>query len=258
MKVIRKIFVVLSILIVIGFLGVEVFVILKGEQTASRLLSRSFQRNVKVEDVYWLFPFEIILNRVDVDGVLYAKQVKVFFNYKSFKKDRIEIDRVVIKGGTVNVDLNKIKFSLKDLEGVVKKLVYPLESGQTNISFKAHIEGEKFLFAGNNVVVSGWTDLKNLDMKERVSVINSLGKEVLTVDLSSKQNDMLVEGKVDMIELLMQKANSQRDNARVQDLAFNALGIKGLNNKANFSFKTKMNDFHLEKISLSGKLAVVH
>jgi len=254
MKIIRRVFVWAIIFFIITFLGIEFAVSTKGKQIAEQKFSKVLNYPVTIEEAHWIFPLGIVFKRVNIEGLLRIRQAKTFFNASSFQKDRVDIKHLRIYEGEAEGNFNGLKVMIRGLQGDVKNFVYPFEERKIQVNVKAQLEGEQLPFSESVVFAEGWMDLKSLDMDEAVVLKDTSGAEILAVNFKSKNNNMAVAGKVNMAELLAQGMSGQEKEDSIQNLLWGTLGSEGVNMMSQFSFQTKMNDFHLRNISFSGKL----
>ncbi len=228
-------------------------------------LSEEFHCPVRLSEAHWIFPLGVVFKGIDIEGLLRAKQAKVFFNVSNFQKNQIKISRLIVNEGEAEINYNGVKIFLKKIQGDVKNFVYPIEtqsprafeSVKTGIDLKAQVEGKKFPFSGSVASAQGWVDVKSLSMDEHVVLRNFSGKEMLIVDLKARNNDMLVSGNVDMIGMMTQGVASRKKEDSVQNMILGTLNSEGINMMTKFSFQTKMNDFRIGKISFSGNINYV-
>jgi len=171
----------------------------------------------------------------------------------------VTIKRFVIKQGRlqyVNGLTEKgFSFNLEDVQLKAKQLAFPSAPGRSEFSVSARLVKEGTPLSGSNVEGHGWVDVMKRAMEARVEVVEENGIVGLTAKAVAKDNDMNVTGEIRMHNLLRGVSKqASSDASTVNDLVLNALSSAGVEIGAQFSFKTKMDDFQVGQVSFSGNV----
>ena len=132
------------------------------------------------------------------------------------------------------------------------EISYPIKSVKSLFHFMVVILGDDIAFSGSKITGDGWVDLGKRDMNGNVQGLQPGGERWLSVNLISKDNDMTVEGKIDINQVI--NTNQDEENISLQDFVFGALRSSGLQVGLGFMFKTKMDAFKVDSVSLSGEV----
>lgn len=151
----------------------------------------------------------------------------------------------------------------KELRGELQKVQlrahnvsYPLLARKIRFKGTGLILCKEMPFSGQNLEVDGWVDFKKLDMDSYLKLFESNGKVGATVHVHSAKNDMTVSGKMNLGMLGSTMKTKNVSEFSFQDFALGALQNSGLDIDLNFSFRTQMNNFQIDKISLNGEVNV--
>jgi hypothetical protein len=127
---------------------------------------------------------------------------------------------------------------------------YPFRPVRSRCRFSVVILGEEIAFTGSKVQGEGWVNLAEKDMNAKVEALQPNAEKWLMVNLVAEKNDMTVEGKVDINQIT--KTNTDTKDISLQDYVFGALQSSGLQVGLGFMFKTKMDAFKVDRVSLFG------
>ena len=175
------------------------------------------------------------------------------------KKDTfvLFVDHLLVRNGSlvffaVSEGEKQELFSLNGIEAKIQGLVVPQKNPlQTNFDINAKLSGFDRRFQNDDVKVYGWADFFQKDMKAKLQVSGMDQQVGLLVDLLSKDNDLTVKGK---INLAFGKNKPKEDPEAFEDFFVKALQSSGARIDMKFNFKTKMDDFRMKKVELSGGL----
>ena len=142
------------------------------------------------------------------------------------------------------------KIRLEDLVLKATEISYPLKPVKSLFRFMVVIQGEEIAFAGSKITGDGWINLGKKDLNGKVEALLPGGDKWLQVNLISQNNDMTVEGKVDINQVI--NTNRDQKNVSLQDFVFGALRSSGLRVGLGFKFNTQMDAFKVDSVSLSG------
>ena len=124
---------------------------------------------------------------------------------------------------------------------------------ETKFDLTAAITNGQLPFSGSKVQAQGFINVYKKDMNVNINVIEPDGKVSCAANLYSLNNDMTVQGKV-QIKNLTDKPETETNPASFKDVFFAALQSSGLEITSAFNFKTKMDDFQVGAISFSGQI----
>lgn len=174
-------------------------------------------------------------------------------------KPQLRIDRFVIQNGQINFsDLSSEKVfqvSLENVQVTARNVEVPLDRDiNTPFSLKAslHRQGGWPVSAGV-INSSGWINIKRKDMEVDLDVMKPDGDLGLTAKLVSRDNAMRVKGNINLTDLnAVIQPPSEEDRSSFENLFWGTLGASGLRISTDFVFDTKMDDFRVRKVALSG------
>lgn len=175
------------------------------------------------------------------------------------KQTEVLIKHLVLSQGRfeyANSSIDKdFSFAMEDVYLKAENLVFPAQSGQTNFNIVGRLIKEGNPLSGSSVEAHGWVDIVQRNMEARVEVVEADGSVGMTAEAVSKNNDMEVKGEIKFQNILMGVGKGDSSDASaVNNLISSALSSAGVEIGAQFSFKTKMDDFQPEQISFSGKV----
>jgi len=179
--------------------------------------------------------------------------------WRNFIKSQLRIDQLVIQNGQINfTDLSSEKTSQVTLEGVqviAKNVGLPLNRDiNTPFSLKALLNTRGRWPVSEGVInSSGWINIKRKDMEVDLDVIKPDGDLGLTAKLVSRNNDMQVKGNINLNDLnAVIKSPPEESLSSFESFFWGALSSSGLRISTDFAFDTKMDDFRVHQVVLSG------
>ena len=107
---------------------------------------------------------------------------------------------------------------------------------------------------GSTIKSEGWIDLARRDLDGQVLVLEKGDRIGLNAHAVAKNNDLSVTGKV-LAKNLFSTEQKDKLEGKVDDFVLSALSNIGVEIGADFSFKTKLDDFHIDEISFSGSVS---
>lgn len=146
-------------------------------------------------------------------------------------------------------------FIIEEARLHIEQLVLPLRAVKTKFNLTGRLTSDMLPFGGNRVEGSGWANISRKDMQAKLLIIEPNGNETLRADLVSRDNDLTVKGDVKIKQLASWGKKEGADSSSINDLVFDSLSNLGVEIGAQFSFKTKMDDFKLDAISFSGNVS---
>jgi len=176
-----------------------------------------------------------------------------------FSNNNIYIHRFSIHNGSLLYSdpssSHDLSFHLDRLQLQVGPLSFPVRSTRSSFDFTASLTKETLAFSQNAVKGTGWADLLRKNMNADIKIFNSDGRPDFKVHLYSKENDMTVQGSINLKNFLNSRQNEKPLENSIDQLVLGAFSSMGLEIGTDFSFKTKMDNFHLGKISFSGNVS---
>ncbi|MBU0468155.1 MAG: AsmA family protein [Candidatus Omnitrophica bacterium] len=233
-----------------------------------------FNKQIKVNEIILINPHIFIEKNMKLVGAdrstdkkkdveVLLKQEKVVSTAKEaedLKPIEIYIEKMYVRNGVVeyndNVSDKNIFFTLNDFYLKSGNLYFPFRASQISFDFQANVTKANGPLSGSKAKGKGWVDIVNKDMEAMLELFESDGRAGLTANFVSKNNDMLVQGdiNVDKFSLGVNKNNSSMNS--VADQVFGALLSMGVEVGAHYSFKTKMDDIRVNNIALTGKIGI--
>ena len=176
-----------------------------------------------------------------------SKGMDVFVREIVFQRGRFQY---------ANRSINKnFFFALEDVFLKVHKLVFPLRAQRTDFHVLGRLVKEGNPLSGSSVKGGGWIDIISRDMEVEMEVVEEDGSVGMTAQAISQSNDMDVTGEVKFQNLLTNQVRNQLSQGTpMNDLITNTLASSDVKIGAQFSFKTKMDNFRPEQVSFSGKV----
>lgn len=189
-----------------------------------------------------------------------ATQLDIGQGQKVEQKDLVlefKVDHMSVKNGSVDFTDKSgdtdFQMTIQDIEFNAWQVTYPLKPVNANFDLTASILKSELPFSGSQVEARGWVNWPLRNMDGNLTVKEPNGKVSLEADLKSEANDMTVQGRLQVQNLI--KENTQDGNAdSFENLVFSALKSTGVAISANFKFQTKMDDFQLGAVSFAGNV----
>ena len=171
----------------------------------------------------------------------------------------IVIRHAVLKGGSLHYINNfgdkDFSFALDNVYVRAGNILFPAKAGRADFNLSARLVKEGNPLSGSMVEGHGWVDPVSRDMDVRVEIVEQDGTVGLTAHAVAGNNDVDVSGEVKFKNMFSGIAAKEgAGSSGVDDLIFGALSTAGVEIGAQYSFKTKMDDFRLEKIAFSGNV----
>ena len=177
---------------------------------------------------YWPENFSLSINKLSIQG----GQVKLFDH--SWKKD--------------------FQLIIAKLNMNIRSISCPLISVNSKYNLIGSLFGSGMPFSGDAIKSQGWINFYKKDMDASLYIVGADGKDVLSVNLASQNNDMNIKGKINIRNV--PQNNEQRDQqaSSFEGFVFGALQTSGVEIGVDFSVKTKMDDIHPDSISFTGNI----
>ena len=255
MNTLKKILINCVVVVFLAAVAASIYVNLYGKALLEQELSRSLQKQVRLESVAYQFPFGVRAGNVRIGPDFSAGEVLAQFAPASLLAEPRRIKQVVVNGGTysyVGGGENPLRFRVEDIHLEAGDILIPLSSVHTNFKFFGRLAQEKNPLSGSRVESSGWVDWAKKDMEGALQVVDPGGHAGLTAQAVSKNNDMTVTGDLKMTSL--PSVAQSTDATAVNELISGVLSAAGVEIGARFSFKTKMDDLQISNIAFSGKV----
>jgi len=149
-----------------------------------------------------------------------------------------------------------VKVDFEDIFLRVQKFVLPPRFIKTNIDCTGVISGEGFFLDQSWFEASGSVNLKAKNMKMQLKVIDPNGVINLFTKMNAINNDMSVDGKFSIKGSLSEDKLDSFQASSFGDFLMVAVQKSRMDVDLDFSFKTKMDDFKIEKVNISGDLGI--
>ena len=251
----KKILIVCVIVIALAVVAASIYVKLYGKALLEQELSRSLQKEVRLESIAYQFPFGVRAGNVRIDPDFSADEVLAQFAPASLWAEPRRVTRVIVNGGAysyVGGGESPLRFRVENIRLEAGDILIPLASAHTNFKFRGRLAQEKNPLSGSRVESSGWVDWVRKDMEGTLQVVDPSGHAGLTAQAVSQNNDMTVTGDLKMTSL--PSVAQSTDAAAVNELISGVLSAAGVEIGAKFSFKTRMDDLQISNIAFSGKV----
>lgn len=121
----------------------------------------------------------------------------------------------------------------------------------TTFELKGTLSGGDVPFSGQLVSAGGMVNWPARNMDAMVSVMNDQNNADLEVRLTSRNNDMIVDGRVKSAKAFQ---TGHPKDASVGNVLLDAVSASGMGLDLEFSFPTKMDKWELRNIEFSGNL----
>jgi hypothetical protein len=169
------------------------------------------------------------------------------------------IDQLVVINGRLGIEdeslPGQVKVTLEQVNIKIHDLELPPRQKHNIFICSAKVAEAPLPLTNHSIGAQGWLNLSGGDMEAKVLVLEPDGHIGLNAQMTSRQNDMLVRGRLDLKNLgTMVRENVPTEKAGFDDTLLSGLRLAGLQMVADFEFKTKMDTFSLQKVELSGNL----
>lgn len=167
----------------------------------------------------------------------------------------IFVDHLIVRNGNVSIfNISEEKeeelFSLNNVNATIQGVVFPQEKPlETSFDIAATLTGFNGRFNDDDLKCYGWADFHKKDMKAKLQISGMGGQVGLLADLFSENNDLSVKGKMN---LAFGQKEIKEDPKTFEDFFVKTLQSSGARIDMKFDFKTKMDDFRVSEVSLSG------
>lgn len=269
MSTLKKIFIGCIVIVVLTAVAASIYVKVYGRSLLEQAISRSLEKEVRLDSVAYQFPFGVRAGNVRIEPDFLAGEVLAQFAPASVWAEPRRVTRLLVNGGTYNYaggGENPLRFRVEDIRLEAGDILIPPASVHTSFKFWGRLVMpfispvggdalENNPLNGSRVESSGWVDWVNKDLEGTLEVVEPGGRAGLTAKAVSKNNDMTVTGDLKMSSLppgLTQKAGDKA--SAVSDVIFGALSSMGVEVGAQFSFKTRMDDLQISNVAFSGKV----
>ncbi|MCX5680832.1 MAG: hypothetical protein NT079_00845, partial [Candidatus Omnitrophica bacterium] len=166
---------------------------------------------------------------------------------------------IIIQKGYVQVsetseNETQIIFSLKNVSAKIHNAEFPIKkSVKTEFNVRGVLSGFEGRLSSEQLNISGWADFYKKDMLAKAQLTGMNGQVGLAVDLASTRNDMIVKGKMSL-DFQSKAVSSDGKEKTFEDFFVQTLQSSGVNVNLKFQFKTKMDNFSMGQISISGEI----
>lgn len=255
MNTLKKILIGCVAVVLLAVVAASIYVKVYGKALLEQELSRSLQKEVRLETIAYQFPFGVRAGNVRIEPDFSAGEVLAQFAPASLLAEPRRVTRVIVNGGTYSYTghgENPLRFHVEDIRLEAGDILIPLSPVHTNFKFWGRLAQEKNPLSGSRVESSGWVDWVKKDMEGTLQVVDPSGHAGLTAQAVAENNDMTVTGDLKMTSL--PSVAQSKDAAVVNELISGVLSAAGVEIGAKFSFKTKMDDLQISNIAFSGKV----
>ena len=118
----------------------------------------------------------------------------------------VNIDRIIVKEGQLYFSQNSIdknfSFKIENLGLETNNISFPIASIQTRFNFRGILVKKDLLLSGSRLEGQGWFNLAVKDMEGQLKINGEDEQVGLSADVVSKNNDMTVQGNINMNNLL--------------------------------------------------------
>ncbi|MFA5261949.1 MAG: hypothetical protein WC450_12045 [Candidatus Omnitrophota bacterium] len=149
-----------------------------------------------------------------------------------------------------------LQFEIREMELRAANVTYPPVDQKMLFDLKGRLVSFRLPFSGNLVRLRGWLDYPALNMDAQVNILQKEGAEGVVAQIRSVNNDMKINGKLNLGLLGQKMEHTSVDDVSLRDMVMGSLQSSGLELLVDFEIKTQMNDIRLDKMSFSGNLEV--
>ncbi|MFH1360459.1 MAG: DUF748 domain-containing protein [Candidatus Omnitrophota bacterium] len=196
---------------------------------------------------------------------------------KSRSAINIYVRKLIIRDGQVDfIDRSgekNLSYTAKEINVRVRRFSYPFRAFVTEFDVDAKVVSSDQKKTQGVIESHGWVNLGKKDMQTTVAIKdldselfsryysgeNDSGFKGMMVNLSanlvSKNNDMTVQGQLRLKTApAAEKEENAQDSFSIEDYIVQGLRSIGAEIASDFHFKTKMDDFKIEKMSFQGAI----
>ena len=175
-------------------------------------------------------------------------------------KHKVYVRKIrIIDGGIKLVDYTyspELRISIGDMYLEMGPVAYPFTGLKTSIQCAGAVKESNTFFKGGWVEGTGWLNFLEKDMDVNLNVIEPDGTTGLEAHLTAQKNDVLVKGHMKLISNRKPSAEPGQMNPSPADEFWQSLKLQGIDMNIQFSFQTKMDNFHIGRVSIQGDLGV--
>lgn len=145
------------------------------------------------------------------------------------------------------------QLTLRDVNIKAQSMAVPVQPVNTKFDLTATLFQNDLSFSGSRIKAEGWANFYAKNMQATLEVAEPDGKVALSAVLDSKNNNLAIDGKVHMTNLIPQAAVPSEETS-LKGLIFSSLQSSGVEIVADFHSQTKMDDIQLDSILFSGNV----
>jgi len=146
-----------------------------------------------------------------------------------------------------------IEIHLTDVFVRFDPLVIPLSNVVSKFECAGSVDKSNTFLNQNWFEIQGWMNLAKKDMELKLKTIKPNGKENLNAELNSRDNNMAVSGTIKLTSLDAGLRGRGKESVASENF-WQTLKLSDVDADIHFSFKTRMDDFKVERVSIQGDL----
>ena len=150
-----------------------------------------------------------------------------------------------------------VQFKISEMDLQAENVTYPPEPQKVLFDLQGRLISARLPFSGNLVRLKGWLDYPALSMDARAKVLQKEGAEGMVAQIKSVNNDMQINGKLNLGLLGREMERKPVDAVSLGDMVLGSLQSSGLEFAVDFEIKTQMNNIRFDKMNFSGNLVKV-
>lgn len=269
MKILKSILAFFALTFVVAAVAGLIFIRTHGKAVLEKVLTRSFKKNVDIGTLTYIPPLTLIADNLKIEDDFLAQKATVELkagSVASYVKHKLmatpmdlEIRNLWIERGYLTYSLalseKMMVIKARDVELVVENLTVPLKDENTSFNFKGVLVDSAVPIPGDRVEALGWVNYIKRDLEATTKLLNENGDASLTAQAQSKNNDMIVVGKVVLKSLPSFSLEEGKNRGALEEIIAQTVEAMNVVVQADFSFKTKMDAFKLEQVSFSGNVS---
>ena len=149
-----------------------------------------------------------------------------------------------------------LQFEIKEMEIKAENVTYPPEPQKVLFDFEGRLMSPRLPFSGNLIHLRGWLDYPALSMDAKAEILQKEGAEGVLARIKSVDNDMKINGKINLKLLSQKMQRNSVDDVSLTDMVLGSLQSSGLEPLVDFEINTQMNNIRLEQMDFSGNLEI--
>lgn len=149
----------------------------------------------------------------------------------------------------------KLEIRLADVSLSLHPITYPLTPVKTEVKCAGVVENSNTFFNQSWFEIDGWINMALKDSDLKAKVIDPDGTVNLLADLVSRNNAMLVKGRVNLGSSGKKEENAAGGSS-ASDNIWDALKAANIAMNVNFSFQSKLDNFHVGRVAIEGDIGV--